>query len=180
MSTMKSVDIVCIRKLMQEQTESIRTNFLDLLNAEERQVYESAVNSNWIKIDTALVIYKCAARILYPDDERAFEKLGAELSRFVLKGVMKIFVRIPKLEVILGKTDLMWGAYFKQGRAKLVQLERNSFELHVIGFADYPAALRKISEGHTRFLFEFIGKKNVRVQAISDDPQDWAWSITWD
>ncbi|MEW6516117.1 MAG: DUF2378 family protein [candidate division FCPU426 bacterium] len=180
MGSIKGTDIVALRKLFAEQGQAVEGAFLDGLPPELRSMYQATLYSTWSPVDQQTRLYEKAAESLFPGAPDRMQRLGRAMADKSYSGVYKFFLRIPSIPIVVSLAAKVWGTYFDTGQATAEKTGNQEILFAVKRFPDLPPAMREVISGNICSIMEYAGAKNVRVQHVPDNPQEWRWRIKWE
>jgi len=170
-----------LRKQFRERGEAVEKLFLDLLEKEAVLVYLSALSGTWVSLDLAEKIFHTAAQVLYPNEEKAMQRLGYERAKDNLTGIYRAVLRISTPTFVIGQTAKLWKLYYDKGEARsFIAKHRKYAEMYVEGYPELPEIFREITTGYIISALELTGVRNIKVHRDDSNPNAWKWYGTWE
>ncbi len=169
--------LVIVRRWIRAAGPDAERRLLAGLTEDHRNRYLELVATAWVPVDFANELYTAAAPILYPTDPRPLRRIGAEIARENLGGVLRFVLRVLAVETLVEKTAAVWGRFHDTGTAVTLRRDR-SIELQVTGYPELPERIRETIVGWLAQAVELSGAKHVAV-IKNDDPKRWTWTLTW-
>jgi hypothetical protein len=153
--------------------------FLDSLDADLREVYDTILPVKSVEAESVAVIYEKAAAIFYPQQPQALRRLGREQALNDLKGIYRVLLKIFEIPSIVQKTAQLWRTYHTQGNAFIdFDPSFKKATLTVKNYLNMPETFLETISGYLQGILELAGAKNSAVQPsrVNGDVQ---WEISW-
>lgn len=179
MPNMKPTDIVVLKKIFKEMDPSKEQDYLNRLSEEQRHIYKDAMYSTMLPIEIVDEMYHHGAECLFPNASDKYIAFGKFVSERSFSTVYKIFMRIPTRKFVIGKASAVWQNYHEKGEAKIENLTDKSGDFVVYNYPELTKVLRLVAGGHLAKMLELIGTKDVHVNHIDTNPNEWRWQIDW-
>jgi|SRR5690554_1928453 hypothetical protein len=174
----KAANSLTLKKWLEENKPDLVKELEDSLSPEARKVYQSVLAVQWLPADVEKEILRAGARLLFPGDPNALERLGHLLAHQTMTGMYRFFLSTPTLEFVLRRVPNLWSAFFQSGMASLKEVSQGHMHLVVTDFAEMEPYQHQITTGYIRAIAELLGAKNVQVNFNSENPEAWEWEIT--
>jgi hypothetical protein len=178
MLTVKSVDLVTIRKMIQapKTLEAI----LAKLSPENRALFMKTCVSEWLPLQTNAEFLQICSEVIYPRDSLGLEKMDQEVARITYSGIYRAFLRIASVDFLIKRTAAIWHLYYNKGEAKAEKEAAQRVILAVNGFPELTQAHRKYIRGYVAGMVELTHASQIRVEHLDNDPQHWKWVTEWE
>ncbi|MEW6516038.1 MAG: hypothetical protein AB1439_03940 [candidate division FCPU426 bacterium] len=177
----KATDITFLKKLFIKAGGAREREFLDVLTAEEAEVYQHALPVSWVDSDMNFAIVRKALPILYPSHRADFGHFGYELAGEDFGGIYKILIRIVSVEYVVASMEKFWGTFNRKGlgSGRMVPGTKQAV-LTVTQYPDMAQPYLELLSGYLQRLFEMIGLKNVRTEIDAQDREALKCLVSWD
>ncbi|MCD4813598.1 hypothetical protein K8S19_07900 [bacterium] len=179
MHKMKATDIVVLKKLFKELDGSLEAAYIEALPPQWREIYDNVIFTTKLPIDMVDQMYHLAAGVLYPGAADKYIKFGKRVSEKSFSSVYKIFMRIPTRKFVISRAPAVWQSYHEKGQASIENLTALSGDFVVANYPELPRVLRLVAGGHLVKMLELVGTRNVHVEHLKKNPQEWRWHISW-
>ena len=175
----KASDVVVIRKMVQERDpQAMKSMQAALTSAKECFPIVSA--TEWIRLEQESDILQAAARVLYPADPQALQRLGCAVAGIVFNGIYKVFLRVASVDFIIKRLSAIWRTLYDQGEARIENMTSNSGTLVATNMPDLSLVQRQYICGYLTGVLQLAGVKNVQVTHVSADSKAWQWMFRWE
>lgn len=181
MSNIKGTDLVNIRKLIENADSTKKEAFEKKLSPAALTAYRALLPITWTSMQTASEIIQVAAEALFPGDPEGIRHLGKECADQAFRGLYKILLKIPTLELVFAQGPKIWKQYHDQGTAKVVQVaeDKKSAVLLVENCPDATRVHMEFVAGFTARTLEMAGAKDVRIRLDNENPEALKWVTSW-
>jgi len=181
MPKIKGVGYNAIRQILNKKGEVFKHQYYSLLPPEALDAVKNMVSVAWRELvldekKSGLVIL---AKLLYPYDRLALQKLGNEMAKDSMPRFYKIFMRVPSVEFVFKRVTKIWNSFYNTGELSAENFQNDQITLVLHHFPSYPAFLREYLRGWFTGLGELLSLKNIIVKKIEKDPEAWKWEIHW-
>ncbi|NLZ44725.1 MAG: DUF2378 family protein [Clostridia bacterium] len=180
MNKVKAVNSVTLKKWLEEKEPHFAEELAASLSPETRQIYQSLLAVQWLTTDAEKEILQNGARLLFPGDPEAMERLGHFLAHQTMTGIYRLFLTIPSIHFVLRRVASMWSTFYQSGVASLKEVSPRRICLVVKDFAEMEPYQQKMTTGYIQAITELTGIKKAQVSFNGQDPQAWEWQITWE
>jgi hypothetical protein len=177
----KGTDIVTIRTLLKEKSETVYQDCCSRLSPEAKRTFEIAVSTLWIPNALGTEIMEQAAAILYPDCKDDLEQLGRACAERAFTGIYQVFLRIASVPFLLKRVPTVWAMYQSVGQATVtLRDEKTGGVMIVTGAQDVSVKNLRLVSGFSLRALELAGAKNLQCRLYTDDPKAWRWEFFWE
>ncbi len=179
MANVKATDTVIIREMFKGKENDLNT-MASSLKPEIFKIFQAALSVNWIPIEVESEIIQAAARLLFPKDPRPIFKLGHTVAGKQFTGVYKFFLKIPSVSFIVKNASASFNTMNDKGSARVDELTSKSGILVISDLPEMSVVQREYVCGVVTCVLELAGAKNVKVDKIDTNPNEWKWKISWE
>lgn len=175
----KGIGVVFVRSRLREAGDTVERTVVAQLTANERDVYASAMATEWVAIEVASRLFELAAPVLHPGKPMALRLIGRDLARDNMNGVYRALLRVMSVEFVLSQSARLWGTYHRHGLARLDRVGPREVDFVVREYPRLPERFRECMCGWVGGTLELVGAKHAVVTKTDDDPNEWHWRIRW-
>jgi uncharacterized protein (TIGR02265 family) len=179
MANVKATDTVIIREMFKGKENDLQT-MTSSLKPEILKTFQTAMSVSWIPLEFESEIIQAAARLLCPKDPRPIFKLGHTVAGKQFTGVYKFFLRIPSVSFIVKNASASFNTMNDKGSARVDDVSSKGGTLVISDLPEMSIVQREYICGVVTCVLELAGAKNIKVEKIETNPNEWKWKITWD
>jgi len=180
MANVKATDIVIIREMVKTKGEDYINAMASSLKPEIYKTFQTAYAINWVPLEVEAEILQAAARLFFPKDPRPLFKLGYTVSGKQFTGIYKFFLRIPSVSFIIKNATATWNTMNDKGTVRVDSITSNGGLLVLSDLPELSAIQREYICGVLSCIIGLTGVKNVKVDKVESNPNEWKWKISWD
>lgn len=177
MPRIKGADVTSLKDILKK--EGKETAFLSKLSESDREVYTSTIATSWNDVNIVARLYEVAGSILFSGSKEGLEKLGQRLGDKAYSGIYSVFLLIPKPSYVIKRAANVWSSYHDKGSAEVDNIMENSVDFIVRRYPELPKAIRYAITGHIFALLNKTGLKNLNMEHIESNPEQWVWHARW-
>lgn len=178
MPKIKGSAISAVRDIAKKQGEEFYQKWLASLPQEEQDTYNRLLAISWYPLPMS---ENCGigelAKMLYPNDSKALRKVGALQVKESLNSVYRLFLKIPSLDFVLGKSVQMWKTFHDTGEFNHTK-EGNQSIITIKKYETMPSYLRQVIWGSIEGITDLVGKE-VDVQCDESNSACWKWTVKY-
>lgn len=171
-----------MRRIIKSKGADVEKTFLSELEPAEKEKYLHAQPINWYdereEPETGTVL-QVAAQLLFPDDPDGLMKVGVLQSQINMKGIYRIFLKIPKAEHVIKQAAKIWKTHRDAGEASIALIEKNKLRFKVKNYPVLRADFRQYLRGYIKGIVQLGRVNSVEVFHLDDNPNEWKWDIVW-
>ena len=180
MGNVKATDIVIIREMLKGKGDDYINTMVSSLTPEVLKTFQTALSINWVPLEVEAEIIQAASRLLFPKDPRPIYKLGHTVAGKQFTGIYKFFLRIPSIGFIIKNASATFNTLMDKGTVRVDTITSNSRMLVISDLPELTAVQREYICGVISCLLELAGAKNVKMDKVEINPNEWKWKISWD
>jgi len=179
MANVKATDIVIIREMLKETGDKDLNALASVLKPETFKILKTSLAINWVPLEIEAEILQEASRLFFPNDPRPLFKLGHTVAGKQFTGIYKFFLRIPSVGFIIKNATATWNTMNDKGTVRVDGLTSNGGLLVLSDLPELTAVQREYICGVLSCIVELTGVKNVKVDKMESNPNEWKWKISW-
>lgn len=179
MPRIKGTDVASLRTFVREKGPQAEQRFLAGVSERLRRLYLDTTPVTWNPVEAQAELYELCAAFLFPGQPAPVVELHRVLARMSYSGIYKVFFRIPTVEFLAERAASVWSKYYDTGEATIENATRTSLDFVVRQFPALPRALREATTGHLLTMLEMTGARDPKVDSPAQEPEGWAWRLTW-
>jgi hypothetical protein len=179
MANVKATDTVIIRDMFKGRGNDLNT-MSSSLKPEIFKTFQTAMSINWIPLEFESEIIQAAARLFFSKDPRPIFRLGHTVAGKQFTGVYKFFLRIPSVSFIAKNASASFNTMNDKGTARVDDLTSKGATLVVSDLPEMSVVQREYICGVVTCVLELAGAKNVKVEKIDTNSNEWKWKMSWE
>jgi hypothetical protein len=179
MGNVKASDIVIIREMFKGKENELNT-MASSLTPEVFKTFQTVLTLNWVPLEVEAEIIQAASRLLFPNDPRPIYRLGYTVAGKQFTGIYKFFLRIPSIGFIIKNASATFNTLMDKGTCRVDEITSNSRMFVISDLPELTAIQREYICGVVSCILELGGAKNVKMDKIENNPNEWKWKIIWD
>jgi hypothetical protein len=179
----KGIDIVFIRKIINQSHPNIQTAFYAKLSPEENNIFMKTISLNWVDIWLTQYFFQLAAKTLYPDlpKQEALYKIGALQAEHDFNNItFKILFRLISTRTMLLQAPKLWQKFHNQGRVIATTDESTKTGVfYIVDYPDLPVDTLQVIHGYMHYVFNKPGIINLEMVLDKSNPNAWKYTFSW-
>jgi hypothetical protein len=180
MGNVKASDIVIIREMLKGKGDDYISTMATSLKPEVFKTFQTALTINWVPLEVEAEIIQEASKLFFPNDPRPIFKLGYTVAGKQFTGIYKFFLRIPSVGFIIKNATATFNTLMDKGTVRVDVLTSNSRMFVISDLPELTAVQREYICGVVSCILELGGAKNVKMDKLESNPNEWKWKIKWD
>lgn len=179
MANVKATDIVIIREMLKEKGDEDINALASALKPETFKILKTTLSVNWVPLEIEAEILQEASKLFFPNDLRPLFKLGHKVAGKQFTGIYKLFLRIPSVGFVIKNASATWNTMNDKGTVRVDGLTSNGGMLVLSDLPELTPVQREYICGVLSCILELTGVKNVKVDKVENNPNEWKWKISW-
>jgi hypothetical protein len=177
MPNIKGSAMAGVMAIAKKQGDEFYRKWLAQLSEEERQAFHRLLPVKWYPItlneNNGVSVL---AKMLFPNDPKAFRKIGALQVRESVNTIYKIFMNLPSVDFLISRAVQVWRTFHDTGEFKMEKVNAHESVITIAQYPQMPAYLRQIIWGGIEGLGELSGK-TMQIALDESNPACWKWIV---
>lgn len=178
MPVTSGVDVISLKNLFRDREDNLEARFLKNLPAGIAYLYKNISKHHWIDVDKQALIYREAAKMLFPKQKNAVYKMHLVLAEKSYSILLRIILLLPPTKQIIEAAPKIWRMYYDTGTSSS-QFAKTTVNFIVKHFPELPPEMREATTAHIKILIASTGAKNIRIAFDASNPDKWIWRVKW-
>jgi len=137
--------------------------WLESISPEAKKFFTNKKIDDWYDDNIFLDPVKILCDLFYDGDLFGAEELGKFDVENSLNSILKIFIKFGSPEFIIKRASTLFGKYYKDVSAEIINLEKNKAKIRIHNFKNMNKINEHLIIGWIKKSLEFSGAKNIKI-----------------